>query len=91
MWTNEIYCRDNSITEVVPQYLDLINVRWLEFDKEKRIKNFSEIYKGALRSITISNDHKNLVEELMEYAIENDCEISDIKLEATEYPDRIEW
>ncbi|RJX25514.1 MAG: hypothetical protein C4554_07355 [Dethiobacter sp.] len=69
------------------QYLDILNCRFLEMDKEKRLKSISTM---AKRLVERDDEYRKLRSEVMEAARKYNCPVDDIRLQL-EYPEDIEW
>ena len=64
------------------QYVDLLNIKYIDMTKEKRLKNLPSIAKRIFRN---DNDHEEIKEVVMEAAREHKCEPGAIKLQGIEY------
>jgi hypothetical protein len=71
----------------ITQYLDLLNSRFLEMDKEKRLKNLSIMAKRVAEK---GKEYEEVVREIAAAARKHDCSVEDIRLRL-EYPEDIEW
>lgn len=71
------------------QYLDKLNIRFLNWDKEKRLKNISIM---AKRIAEQGEEYQKAKRQILEVAFENDCSPSQIQLNE-EYLDyyKIDW
>lgn len=69
------------------QYLDILNCRFLDMDKEKRLKNIPTM---AKRLAEQGEEYRDVKGEVLAAAREYNCTASDISLEV-EYPTYIEW
>jgi hypothetical protein len=69
------------------QYLDLLNLRFLEMNREKRVKNLSVI---AKRLVEQGKEYQEVKNEVFEAARENNCLVNDIRFKL-DYPDYIDW
>jgi hypothetical protein len=89
-WLNMMNGNYINIEEIAGQYVDLLNIKYLKMDKEKRFKNFTAIAKriADFRSDPVHREIKEVVDEA---AKENGCSGSDIRLEGIEYPEEILW
>lgn len=82
-----IHAGSRNIGFYMTQYIDLLNLRYLDWDKEKRKQNLSII---AKRIAERDGEYCNVEQEVYLAAKENDCDPSQIRLRA-EYPEDIEW
>lgn len=71
------------------QYLDQLNIRFLHWDKEKRLKNISIM---AKRIAEKGKEYQKAKQQILEVAYEHDCSVNEIKFNE-EYPDydKINW
>lgn len=69
------------------QYLDVLNVRFLGMDREKRLKNLSIM---AKRLTERGDEYKSIKRTVTEAASEHKCHPDDIRLKL-EYPEHIDW
>jgi hypothetical protein len=71
----------------VTQYLDLLNIRYLEMrDKEQRAKALPRIVK---RMVEQGKEYREIEEEVRAMAREHNCSVEDIAL-VEDYPE-VEW
>ena len=84
------YDREFGTNRFVHQYLELIDCRYLSKNKEDRLKNLVNITKRVIRYWEYE-EYRDLEFELIKYANENQCDINDIKINRTDYPENIEW
>ncbi|GEL77053.1 DUF6904 family protein [Tenuibacillus multivorans] len=76
-----------NLSNYVTQYVDLLNLRYLDWDKEKREKNISII---AKRLSEQGDEYQEVKNEVHEAASEYNCRPDQIRLEQ-DYPDEIDW
>ncbi|MEW6624392.1 MAG: hypothetical protein AB1420_14925 [Bacillota bacterium] len=78
------------IQNIAGQYIDLLNIKYIAMDKEKRLKNFNKI---AKRIVDFSNDtdHNEIKKVVVEAAKEYGCCEGNIRIQGIEYPDDITW
>lgn len=69
-------------------YVDLLNVRFLKMDPEKRLKNLSIM---AKRLAEKPGEYYDLQEEVKLAAKHHNCSVHDITLKETHIPDDIDW
>lgn len=69
------------------QYVDFLNIKFLQMNKDERLKRIPTI---AKRLAEEGNDYRMIKDQVYHAAKENNCEIDDIRL-SMEYPENIEW
>lgn len=84
------YDRKFGTNRLVHQYLELIDCRYLAKNKEDRLKSIVNTTKRVIKYWEYQ-EYINLEEELIEYAEENQCDIDDIRIDGTDYPEEIDW
>lgn len=72
----------------ITHYLDEINVKYLSFDKEMRIKKLSAFLKKLVEP---SSEYYEIKTKIIEFAEENDAALDNIRLSGNDYPDEIDW
>ncbi|WP_407309946.1 DUF6904 family protein [Desulfosporosinus sp. SB140] len=71
----------------ITQYLDVLNVRFLDMDRENRKKNLSIMVKRLTEK---GKEYRSVERTILEAAEEYDRNPNDIRLNI-EYPDQIDW
>lgn len=72
----------------VTQYLDVLNLKFINMDKEKRLKNIPIMAKR----LSEHNDEYDEIESfVLAGAREYGCSIDAVRLAGMEYPDEIDW
>ena len=89
-WLNVMNSDYIGIETIAGQFVDLLNVKYLNMTKEKRLKNLSSIAK-RIAEFRFDNDHVEIKEVVAEGAREYGCEPGDINLQGIEYPEEIQW
>lgn len=84
------YDREFGTNRLVHQYLELIDCRYLAKNKENRLKGLVNTTKRVIRYWEYQ-EYIDLEQELIEYAEENQCDIDNIIIDGTEYPEEIDW
>jgi hypothetical protein len=69
------------------QYLDFLNLKFIDMDKEKRLKSIPTM---AKRLADQGDEYRRHRQEVIESAEEYGCDVEDIKYER-EYPGEIDW
>lgn len=79
-----------GIKDITGQYVDVLNINYINMTKEKRLKN---LYSMARRiaQFESDNDHKDIRAVVTEAAREYRCAPGMIRLEGVEYPEEFEW
>ena len=84
------YDREFGTNRLVHQYLELIDCRYLAKNKEDRLKGLVNTTKRVIKYWEYQ-EYIDLEQELIEYAEENQCDIDNIIIDGTEYPEEIDW
>lgn len=71
----------------VTQYIDLLNCKFIDMDKEKRLKNIPIM---AKRIAEQGKEYRKLKDDLQKAAKIHKCSITDLRL-IIDYPENIEW
>lgn len=79
-----------GIEDIAGQYIDLLNIRYINMTKEKRLKNLSPIAK-RIAEFRYDNDHNEIKKVVTEAAREYGCIPEYIRLQGIEYPENFEW
>ncbi len=72
------------------QYLDLLNIRYINMDKEKRLKNLSIFTKRIVEFMT-NVEHNEIKTEVENAAKEHNCHSDDIRMVGCDYPEVTDW
>ena len=90
MWLNKMNSRHLNLNHMLHQFIDVVNVEFLSWDKEKRLKS---LFKVAKRLVEFNSDDEycDIEMGIMNYARQNDTDIGDVRLKDLEYPEDIEW
>lgn len=72
----------------ITQYLDLLNIRFINMDKEKRLKNIPTM---AKRLNERDEEYQQLESAVLDGAKEYSCSVEDIRLQGIDYPEEIDW
>lgn len=89
-WMNVMNSGYINIEDITVQYVDLLNIKYINMTKEKRLKNLSSIARRIVE-FRYDNEHIEIKEVVMEAAREHQCEPGAITLQGVEYPEDIEW
>lgn len=84
------YDREFGTNRFIHQYLELIDCRYLAKNKDERLKSILNTTKRVIKYWEYQ-EYIDLEQELLEYAEENQCNIDNIRITGTEYPESIEW
>lgn len=84
------YDRKFGTNRLVHQYLELIDCRYLAKNKEDRLKGIVNTTKRVIKYWEYQ-EYIDLEQELIEYSEKNQCDIDNIMIDGTEYPEEINW
>ena len=87
-WLN-LMSNTDGISTFYTQYLDEMNIDYLDIDREKRISQINKITKAITRHWE-DQKHKNLRMKIDAFARENNCDKNDVIFEMA-YPETIQW
>jgi hypothetical protein len=79
-----------GIEMIAGQYISLLNIKYIQMTKDKRLKNLSIIAK-SIAEFSYDSDHRKIKEVVVKAAKEHSCSEGDIRLEGIEYPDELVW
>ncbi len=89
-WLSVMNSDNIGIENIAGQYVDLLNIKYINMTKEKRKKNLSSIAK-RIAEFRYDSDHEEIKKVVMEAAKEFRCQPGEIRLQGIEYPEDIEW
>lgn len=89
-WINVMNDDYISIEDIAGQYIDLLNINYINMSKEKRLKNLSPIAK-RIAEYSRNKDHQEIKDVVTDAAKDYGCNPSAIKLQGIEYPEDFEW
>ena len=89
-WLNVMNSDYIFIEDIAVQYIDLINIKYINMSKEKKLKNLSSLAK-RIAEFQYNDDHEEIKEIVNEAAREYQCDPGAIRLQGIEYPENIEW
>ena len=89
-WLKLMNNRYISFHEIAVQYMDLLNMKYLKMNNEKRLKNLTIIAK-RIAEFQTDPDHIEIREVITQGVREQGCSESDLSLEGIEYPEEILW
>jgi len=89
-WLNVMNREYTNIDDIAGQYVDMLNIKYINMSKEKRLKNLSSFAK-RIAEFRYDEDHNEIKDIVMKAAIEYQCEPGSIKLRGIEYPEDFEW
>lgn len=72
----------------ITQYLDVLNIKFINMDKEKRLKS---ILTMAKRLNEHDKEYREIESVVLEGAREFACSADDVSLTGIDYPDEIDW
>lgn len=79
-----------NIEQIAGQYIDFLNIKYINMSKEKRLKNLNIIAR-MIAGFSSDSEHLNIKEVVAKAAKEYGCPEGDIQLQGIEYPDEIVW
>ncbi|MDF2546774.1 MAG: hypothetical protein K0R93_1672 [Anaerosolibacter sp.] len=79
-----------SIENICGQYVDVLNIKYMNMTKEKRLKNLSSIAK-RIAEFAHDKEHNEINKVVAEAAKEYGCAQGDIRLKGIEYPEDFIW
>lgn len=79
-----------NIERIAGQYVDMLNIKYLKMNQEKRLKNLMAIAK-RIAEFQTDPDHREIKEVITQAAKEQGCPEEEIGLEGIEYPEEIIW
>jgi len=79
-----------SIEEIAGQYVDFVNIEYINMSKEKRLKSLTSIAKRIAQFAT-DRDYCEIKESVMRAAKYHGCCESDISISSNQYPEEIIW
>ena len=90
MWLK--YMNDDGyyIIAMYHQYLDLLNIQYINMTKEKRLKNFTKISK-RIAEFDYDDEYCNIEKSIDEAAKKYNCHKSELRLSEMDYPESIVW
>lgn len=80
----------HSLSNMTFQYIDVLNIRWIQMDKEKRLKNWFNTVRRILEPDSFA-EYRDIREDVNDAARQYVCPPSDIDISGTDYPEDIEW
>ncbi len=76
--------------QISDQYIDYLNVDYLNLDREKRLKKLTS-YAKRIAEFRQDDDHSQIAEIVRAAANKHNCPVEEIILTSAEYPDEITW
>lgn len=78
----------SSFSGYITQYIDILNCRFIDMDKEKRLKNISVM---AKRIFEQGEEYREVKVEVVMAAKEYKCSVENIRMKNYDYPEEIDW
>ncbi len=72
------------------QYIDIVNIDYINMNKEKRLKSFNKTTK-RLSQYMYNEEHIEVLGAIYKFVAEHNCSKNDVLLNGTDYPDEIGW
>jgi hypothetical protein len=89
-WLNAMNRERIGIEDIAGQYIDMLNIEYINMAKEKRLKNLSSFAK-RIAEFRYDEEHNEIKDIVMKAASEYRCEPGAIRLRGIEYPEDFEW
>lgn len=89
-WLNVMNSDYIDIENLATQYMDLLNIKYINMTKERRRKNLFSTAR-RIAEFYYDNDHKEIKKVVTEAARERGCNPGSIHLKGVEYPGDFEW
>lgn len=89
-WLNFMNSDYIGIDQIAGQYVDILNIKYINMTKEKRLKNLSSISK-RIADFRMDDEHREIKQVVAEAAKKHGCAEGDIRLKGIEYPEEFEW
>jgi len=89
-WLNLMNGGYIGIEDIAGQYIDMLNIKYINMTKEKRMKNLNSIAK-RIAGFSYDYEHKEIKEVVAEAAKEYRCEPGEIHLKGIDYPEDFAW
>ena len=89
-WLGLVTDQYAHLYSITGQYIDLINIWYINMTKEKRLKNFMVMTK-RIGDFESDKDHYEIERVVALAAKEYACAESDIEIKGIDYPEDIEW
>lgn len=78
---------DSNVEEYAVQYIDMLNLSFINMTKEQRTKSFSSIVKNI---VIDNNEYESIKQQIISEANKTKSSIHDLQLNV-KYPEHIEW
>lgn len=79
-----------NIEDIAGQYVDLHNIKYINMNREQRLKNFSKVAK-RIAEFSMDTEHREIKKVAAQAAKDYGCSESEIRLQGIEYPEEIVW
>lgn len=90
MWLKYMNEKSYYIIAMYHQYLDLLNIQYINMSKEKRQKNFSKFSK-KIAEFDYDDEYWNIKKSIDEATKKYNCHHSELRLSDIDYPESIVW
>lgn len=89
-WLNlmngDFYCME----QIAGQYVDMLNIKYINMTKEKRLKNLLSMAK-RIAEFNMDDEHKEIKQVVSQAAKKHGCPEGEIRLKGIDYPEEILW
>lgn len=89
-WLNVMNSGHIFIEGIAEQYVDMLNIKYINMTKEKRLKSLSS-FARRIAEFRYDNNHNEIKDVVMKAAREYNCEPGRIRLQGIKYPNDFEW
>ena len=89
-WLNVMNSEHIIIEDIAGQYVDMLNIEYINMTKEKRLKSLSSFAK-RIAEFGYDKDHNEIKDIVMKAARDYQCDPGEIRLQGIEYPEYFEW
>lgn len=89
-WINIMNGDYIGIEDIAVQYIDLLNFKYINMTREKRLKKLYSIAR-RIAEFRYDKDHIEIKKVVIKAAREHGCVQGDIQLQGFDYPDNFEW
>ena len=89
-WINSMTRSDAKIFNMAHQYMDIVNIDYLHDLKDDRRLHIN-MYTKSIIDYQNDGDYIEFKNDLIQYAKDNNCDISKVQYTEYEYPEEIEW
>jgi len=89
-WQNLMNSEYMFIKDIAGQFIDVLNIRYINMTVEQRLKNLST-FARRIAKFRYDEEHNEIKNIVMKAAKEYNCDPCDIRLKEIDYPEDFEW